>query len=661
MDKKELVNAVRILSIDQIQKANSGHPGAPLGAAPMVFELFSNHMNFNPNDPNFVNRDRFILSAGHASALQYSSLHLFGYDVSIEDLKNFRQLGSNTPGHPEFHSTPGVECTTGPLGAGLAMGVGMAIASKHLGSVFNKEDFKVFDNYIYIYSGDGCLMEGITSEASSLAGHLGLSNLILFYDSNEITIEGSTDLAFTEDVEKRYTSYNWNVEKVEDGNNLEEISKAIENAKKQNEKPTIIIIKTQIGYGCPEKVGKSSSHGEPLGVENVKKTREYLGWKEEEAFKIPEEIYEEFNKIVESKKKKYDEYQKGFKKYFENHPEMKGKWDLYFNKNAKEILDNHLDELFVRAEKDEATRVSSSNILQKVKDFLPNLVGGSADLAPSNKTEMKNSGHIQKDDFSGRNIHYGVRENAMAAIGNGILCFGGLKSYISTFFVFSDFLKPMLRLSAIMRVPLISIFTHDSIGVGEDGVTHEPVEQAIMLRTIPNFNVYRPADAFETACGWYIALTSENTPTALILTRQGLPQLKETSKEALKGGYIIKESDKETPDGILIASGSEVSLALKAREELLKDDIDVRVVSMPCQEVFEIQSEEYKEKVLPRNVLKRVAVEALSKVSWYKYVGLNGRIVGMTTFGDSAPAKQLFEKFSITSSEIVRVFKEIDV
>lgn len=659
MDRNQLVNAIRILSIDQVEKANSGHPGAPMGAAPMTFELFANHMNFNPEDPAWANRDRFVLSAGHASALQYSLLHLFGYKVSVEDLKNFRQMDSITPGHPEYHATPGVECTTGPLGAGLSMSVGMALASKHLGSIFNKDDFKVFDNYIYVYAGDGCMMEGITSEASSFAGNLGLDNLIVFYDSNDITIEGGTDLAFTEDVKKRYEAYGWNVENVSDGNNLEEISNAIESAKTKKGKPSLIIVKTKIAYGCPELEGKSQAHGSPLGEENVKATRKNLGWKEEEPFKVSRDIYEEFDKYVVKKKEYYNSYQENLKRYFEKYPEMKEKWDIYFNKSAKEMLDNHIDEFFRKMDKKEATRASSGNVLQKIKEIMPNFIGGSADLAPSNKSDLKNEKSISKSDFSGRNIHYGIRENAMVAIANGILTFGGIRTYIATFFVFSDYAKPMLRLSSIMGVPLIAIFTHDSIGVGEDGATHQPIEQAAMFRAMPNFNVFRPADAFETECGYYLALTNENTPTAMILSRQNLEQLEETSKDALKGGYILKDSNKEIPDGIIISSGSELQLALKAREELLKDDIDVRVVSMPCQEIFEEQSDEYKETILPSNIEKRLAVEALSSVSWYKYVGLKGKIIGIDNFGQSSPADKLFVKYGFTVENVVNTFKEI--
>lgn len=657
VDKNNCVNAVRILSIDQVQKANSGHPGAPLGASPMCYELWSNHMNFNPDIPKWINRDRFVLSAGHASAMQYALLHLFGYDLTIEDLKNFRQLDSLTPGHPEYNHTPGIECTTGPLGAGFAMGVGMAIAQNHLASIFNRDDYNVIDNYTYIYSGDGCLMEGITSEASSLAGTLGLDRLIVLYDSNNITIEGSTDYAFSENVKDRYLSYNWQVLEVEDGNNLDEIGKAIKNAKKEKNKPSIIIVKTQIGYGCPAKQGTSSAHGEPLGEENVKTTRQTLNWKEEEPFKVSEEIYEEFSKIKEEKISKYNLWNEKLESYFSKYPDMKKIWDIYFNTKTEDLINKK--DLFTKKDGQEATRASSGDALQKIKDMVPNLIGGSADLAPSNKTEMKGVDFISKKDFSGRNIHYGVRELAMAGIGNGILAYGGLKTYIATFFVFSDYTKPMLRLSSMMQVPLISIFTHDSIGVGEDGATHQPIEQATMLRSLPNFYTFRPADYIETACGWYLGLTNEKAPTALLLTRQNLPQLQETSTEALKGGYILQDSQKNIPDGIIIATGSEVHLALEAREQLLKENLDVRVVSMPCMELFDEQSDEYKEKILPSNVSKRVSVEALSTLSWYKYVGLKGKAIGIDSFGSSAPANQLFEKYGITVENIVKTFKSL--
>ena len=598
------VNAIRVLAADSIQKAKSGHPGLPLGAAAAAYELWAKHMNHNPKNPDWANRDRFILSGGHGSTLLYSLFHLFGYgNLSIEELKRFRQDGSLTPGHPEYKHTVGVEATTGPLGAGMAMAVGMAMAEAHLATVFNKEGFPVVDHYTYVLGGDGCMMEGISSEAFSLAGTLGLNKLIVLYDSNSISIEGSTDIAFTENVQKRFEAFGFQTLVVEDGNNLEEIGKAIEEAKADKTRPSMITIKTQIGFGCPAKQGKASAHGEPLGEENVKALKENLGYPADKDFYVPEEVYDNYRKITEEKGKVEEEWNKLFADYCAKYPEMKELWDKYHDENAADYLIDDED-FWAYEDAPQATRNLSGTMINRIKDILPNFIGGSADLAPSNKTNMKDAGDFSKDNYGGRNLHFGVREIAMAAIGNGLALHGGLKPYVATFFVFSDYTKPMARLAAIMGLPLTYVFTHDSIGVGEDGPTHEPVEQLAMLRSLPNFNVFRPADATETAAAWYYAITNKTTPTALALTRQNLPQLSGSSKEALKGGYIIEDSTKETPDAIIMASGSEVSLAVDAKAELAKDGIDVRVVSMPCMDLFEKQSDEYKEKVLPKSVRK---------------------------------------------------------
>lgn len=650
------VNAIRVLAADAVQKANSGHPGLPLGSAAMAYELWANHMNHNPADPKWFNRDRFILSGGHGSTLLYSLLHLFGYGLTKEDLAQFRQWGSLTPGHPEYGHTVGVEATTGPLGAGMGMAVGMAVAEAHLAAVFNKENYPVVDHYTYVLGGDGCMMEGISSEAFSLAGTLGLSKLIVLYDSNKISIEGGTDIAFTEDVRKRFEAFGFQTLVVEDGNNIEEIGKAIEEAKADKTRPTMITVKTKIGYGCPAKEGKASAHGEPLGADNVTALKENLGWPSQEPFYVPDEVYANYKEKAKKGAEAEAAWNKLFAEYCEAYPEMKKLWDEYFDENAAEkVLDD--ENFWSYEDKPQATRNLSGVQLNKLKNMLPNLMGGSADLAPSTKTYMSDMGDFSKDNYAGRNMHFGVRELAMTAIGNGMMLHGGLHAFVSTFFVFSDYVKPMARLSAIMGVPLTFVLTHDSIGVGEDGPTHEPIEQLAMLRSLPNFTVYRPCDATETAAAWAYAVTSKKTPTALVLTRQNLPQMAGSSKEALKGAYVIADSAKNVPDAILIASGSEVSLAVDAKAELIKDGIDVRVVSMPSMDVFEQQSDEYKESVLPKSVRKRVAIEALSDFGWGRYVGLDGAYVTMHSFGASAPAATLFKEFGFTVENVVRTVK----
>ncbi|ETO98758.1 transketolase [Lachnoanaerobaculum sp. MSX33] len=652
------VNTIRVLSADGIEKAKSGHPGLPLGAAPIAYELFANHMKHNPKNPDWANRDRFILSAGHGSMLLYSLFHLFGYgDLSMDDLKSFRQLDSKTPGHPEYGHTVGVEATTGPLGAGMGMAVGMAMAEAHMASVFNKEGYDIVDHYTFVLGGDGCLMEGISSEAFSLAGTLGLSKLIVFYDSNGISIEGSTDIAFTENVVDRMKAFGFQTIEVEDGNDLEAIGKAIQEAKSDKNRPSFIKINTVIGYGAGKKQGTAGAHGEPLGSEALAALKSGFGFNPEESFKVDADVYENFNKINEKNAKIEEEWNKLFKEYANKYPEDAKKWDNYYSEINASLIDN--DEFWAWDDAPAATRNISGSIINRLKDIFPNLIGGSADLSPSNKTVMNGEGYISKDDFSGRNIHFGVREFAMTAITNGILLHGGLRAYCATFFVFSDYTKPMARLSALMNIPTIFVFTHDSIGVGEDGPTHEPIEQLAMLRSLPNFNTFRPADARETIAAWYAAMVSKSTPTAIVLTRQNLPQLDGSGKKALKGAYIIKEASKSTPDMILIASGSEVSLAIEAATELEKDNISTRVVSMPCMDVFEAQSREYKEEVLPKNVRNRVAIEALSSFGWDRYTGLDGRVISMNSFGASAPQDLLFKKFGFTKENVVTTAKEV--
>lgn len=649
------VNAIRVLAADAIQKANSGHPGLPLGSAPMAYELWANHMHHNPKNPQWANRDRFILSGGHGSTLLYSLLHFYGYGLTMDDMKSFRQLDSLTPGHPEYGHTTGVEATTGPLGAGMGMAVGMAMAEAHLAATFNEDGFPIVDHYTFALGGDGCMMEGISSEAFSLAGTLGLSKLIVLYDSNRISIEGSTDIAFRENVQARMQAFGFQTITVEDGNDLEAIGRAIEEAKADKEHPSFITVKTEIGYGCPAKQGKASAHGEPLGVDNVKALKENLGWPEpDKSFNIPQDVYDHYAELAKKGAEAEAAWDKLFADYAAKFPEKKALWDKFHAPvDAKALLDD--DAFWAYEDKPQATRGLSGTMIQRLKDRMPQLIGGSADLAPSNKTYMKDAGDFSKEDYTGRNLHFGVREFAMTAIANGITLHGGLRTYIGTFFVFSDYTKPMARLAALMGLPVTYIFTHDSIGVGEDGPTHEPVEQLAMWRALPNVNTFRPADATETAAGWYLAVTSQHTPTALVLTRQNLPQLPGSSKDALKGAYVVSEAkDPKAMKGILIGTGSEVSLAIEAQAELAKEGIDVRVVSMPCEELFDAQDASYKESILPKNIRARVAVEAAADFGWGKYVGLDGATVTMKGFGASAPAAKLFEKFSFTKENVVK-------
>ncbi|MFL0246556.1 transketolase [Candidatus Clostridium stratigraminis] len=644
------VNSIRILSAEGVQKANSGHPGLPLGAAPMAYTLWAKQMKHNPKNSKWLDRDRFILSAGHGSMLLYSLLHLFGYGLTIDDLMNFRQLGSKTPGHPEYGHTNGVETTTGPLGQGLATGVGMAIAESHLAEKFNRPNFKIVDHYTYVLSGDGDMMEGITSEAASLAGTLALDKLIVLYDSNKISIEGNTDIAFRESVEARYKAYGWQVLVVEDGNDITSINNAIKLAKEDHERPSIIVIKTQIGYGSP-KQGTAGVHGEPLGAENIKKTKEFLKWQYEGEFHVPEEVRVHMASLIEEGEEKEEEWNRIFTNYGNKYPELAKEWEVWHSDKLPVELLN--DEDFWKFSGKMATRASSGEVINRLAKLVPNLIGGSADLAPSNKTYMKDKGDFSAEDRSGANLHFGVREHAMAAIGNGIAVHGGLRTFVATFFVFSDYMKGAMRLSSLMKLPVTYVLTHDSIGVGEDGPTHQPIEQLAALRSMPNMNVFRPADSNETASAWYSAITSQDGPTTLVLTRQNLPLYEESKKGALKGAYILKDSEKAVPDIILMATGSEVELIYEAAKVLKDRGIDARVVSMPSFEVFEAQSSEYKESVLPKSVRNRLAVEAASSFGWHKYVGFDGDIISIDHFGESAPAEQLFEKFGFTVENVV--------
>lgn len=647
---KLCINAIRVLSADAIEKSKSGHPGLPLGAATMAYTLWSN-MNHNGKNPKWDNRDRFVLSAGHGSMLEYSLLHLFGYGITVEDIKNFRQVGSLTPGHPEYGHTQGVEITTGPLGQGICNAVGMAIAEAHLAEKFNKPGYEVVNHNTYAIVGDGCLMEGISGEASSLAGTLGLGKLVVLYDSNNISIEGNTDIAFREDVAKRYEAYNWQVIKVNDGNDIEAIENALEEAKKETTKPSMIIVKNQIGFGCPAKQGKASAHGEPLGAENVKAMKENLGWKQED-FYVPAQVYSNMDKYINAGVEKENSWNNLFERYKNEYPELAEEYSKWMSGeiDSESLLNN--EELW-SFDKEMATRESSGIMINRLANLIPNLIGGSADLAPSNKTYMTGKGDFSAEDRSGRNLHFGVREHAMAAIANGMYAHGGLKVFCATFFVCSDYMKGAMRLSSLMNLPVSYVLTHDSIGVGEDGPTHQPIEQLAALRSMPNMTVFRPADSKETAAAWYYAVTNGSTPTSLVLTRQKLPLYDGCAKRALKGGYILKDSKKEIPDVILMASGSEVELIYKAADELAARGIDARVVSIPSFEIFNAQDEAYKESVLPNSVRKRVAVEALTSFGWYQYVGLDGRIISLDTFGASGNADALFKQFGFTVENVV--------
>ena len=650
MNSKELcVNSIRILAAEAIQKANSGHPGLPLGAAPIGFAVWADNMVHNPEHPTFENRDRFVLSAGHGSMLEYALLYLFGYGLTKEDLKNFRQFGSRTPGHPEYGHTPGVETTTGPLGQGIANGVGMALAEAHLAAKFNRPGYPVVDHYTYVVTGDGCMEEGIEYEAASFAGTMGLGKLIVLYDDNDITIEGNTDVTFRENVGKRHEAQGWHVQYVSDGNVVDDIDRAIRRAKKVKDKPSLIVVKTTIGFGSPL-AGKADCHGSPLGVANLEATKAALGWTEA-PFEVPEEVFEFCRNAVHRGKRAEAKWNKLFKAYEAEYPELAAEYRGFLRNERPDLASC---ESLWQFDKADATRGTSFTVLNKLADLVPNLIGGSADLAPSNKSNMKKRADLTPENLAGDNIHFGIREHAMAAITNGMALHGGLTCYCSTFFVFTDYMKNAMRMSALMGLPVTYILTHDSIGVGEDGPTHQPVEHLVGLRAIPNMKVFRPADGKETAAAWVSALSGEKRPTLLVLSRQNLPQYENSGKQALKGGYILEDCA-GTPDVILMASGSEVELCVKAKGLLEKQELAVRVVSMPCMELFNEQPADYREQVLPNAVRARVAVEAAGPMSWDRYVGLDGACVCMEGFGASGPADQLFAHFGFTPEHVAEV------
>ncbi|ENZ5669808.1 transketolase [Enterococcus faecalis] len=655
------VNTIRTLSIEAVQKANSGHPGLPMGAAPMAYALWTKHLKVNPTTSrNWVDRDRFVLSAGHGSAMLYSLLHLSGYNVTIDDLKNFRQWDSKTPGHPEVHHTDGVEATTGPLGQGIAMAVGMAMAEAHLAATYNRDSFPIMDHYTYAICGDGDLMEGVSQEASSMAGHMKLGKLIVLYDSNDISLDGPTSKAFTENVGARYEAYGWQHILVKDGNDLDEIEAAIEAAKAETDKPTLIEVKTVIGYGAP-KEGTSSVHGAPIGEEGITAAKAVYGW-EYPDFTVPEEVAARFKEtMIDEGQKAEEAWNEMFKNYEHAHPELAKQFKEAFANQLPEGWEQELPkyELGTSA----ASRVTSKETIQAISKVVPSFWGGSADLSASNNTMVAAEKDFEPGQYEGRNIWFGVREFAMAAAMNGIQLHGGSHVYGGTFFVFTDYLRPAIRLASLQKVPVTYVLTHDSVAVGEDGPTHEPIEQLASVRCIPNVHVIRPADGNETVAAWKIAMTSTETPTILVLSRQNLPVLEGTLEHASdsvqKGAYVLSPQKGEQPAGILIATGSEVNLAVEAQAKLAEEGIDVSVVSMPSFDLFEKQSAEYKESVLPKAVTKRVAIEAAASFGWERYVGTEGKTITIDHFGASAPGGLVLEKFGFTPENVVNTYKSL--
>lgn len=656
------INTIRTLSIDAIEKANSGHPGMPMGAAPMAYTLWTQFMNHNPKNPNWFNRDRFVLSAGHGSMLLYSLLHLAGYGLTIDDLKSFRQWDSLTPGHPEFGHTAGVDATTGPLGQGIAMAVGMAMAERHLAATYNRDSYNVVDHYTYGICGDGDLMEGVSAEAASLAAHLQLGRLVVLYDSNDISLDGDLDKSFSESVEDRFKAYGWQYLRVEDGNDLAAIAEALEASKTDETRPTLIEVKTVIGYGSPNRSGKSAVHGAPLGSDELKLTKDAYKWTFEKDFHVPEEVYEHFEKAcVEAGSNKETEWNTLFNEYKTAYPELAQQLEGAINNELPEGWDKDIP--VYEEGKSLASRASSGEVLNGISNNLPSLFGGSADLAGSNNTMIKGAEDFTPADYAGRNIWFGVREFAMGAALNGMMLHGGVHAFGGTFFVFSDYLRPAIRLAAIMKLPVTYVFTHDSVAVGEDGPTHEPVEQLAALRAMPDLGVIRPADGNEVAAAWRTAIESTDRPTALILTRQNLPTLKNTAELAYegvrKGGYIVSASQKEQADVLLIATGSEVNLAVSAQAKLAEENIDAAVISMPSWDRFEDQSKEYKQSVINPAVKKRLGIEMASPFGWDRYTGDEGEILAINRFGASAPGNKIMEEFGFTVDNVVSRVKAL--
>lgn len=664
MENKDLIqksiDTVRVLSADAVQKANSGHAGTPMALAPLGHVLWADTMHYNPKNPDWPNRDRFVLSCGHACMLQYSFLYLTGYGISLDDIKNFRQLHSITAGHPEYGLTPGIEVTTGPLGQGFANGVGMAIAQQYMAARYNKPDFNLFDYKIYAICSDGDLMEGVTAEAASLAGHLGLGNMIYFYDSNSITIEGDTDLAFDEDVSKRFEAYGWHVQNLPDINDLDAISEAIKNAQNETNRPSLIKVRSIIGYGSPNKHNSADAHGSPLGKDEVRLVKENFGFDPDKDFDVPAEVLSYYQTAAEKSAKNESDWNELYKKYKETHPELAKEYETITSGKLPEGWEEKLP-VFEAGEK-LATRKASGKTLNAIAEFLPQLIGGSADLAPSTDTNLEAYKSFSRKNRDGRNFHFGIREHAMGAVLNGMVLSNYLIPYGATFLIFSDYMRPPLRLAAIMKIRTIMVFTHDSIGLGEDGTTHQPIEQLIGLRAVPNLTVIRPADANETAQAWRVAIEHTDGPVAIALTRQGIPiidQKKYAGAENLeKGAYILSDSEGE-PEIILIATGSEVHLILEAQEELKKSKIQARVVSMPSWNLFDEQDDAYKEKVFPKNIRKRLAVEAGSPVGWMKYTTDDGDVIGIDRFGESAPGEEVMKEFGFTVENVVKRAKAL--
>ncbi|WP_144552562.1 transketolase [Bacillus sp. X1(2014)] len=652
------VNTIRTLSIDAINSANSGHPGLPMGAAPMAYALWANHLNHNSANAKWFNRDRFILSAGHGSSLLYSLLHLAGYNVSLEDLKSFRKLNSKTPGHPEFGHTDGVEATTGPLGQGIANAVGMAMAEAHLAAKFNQDGYPVIDHYTYTLVGDGDLMEGVSYEAMSMAGHMKLGKLIALYDSNDISLDGELNLSFSEDIQKRTESAHWQYLRVEDGNDVAEISKAITLAKQNTNQPTLIEIRTTIGYGSPKVAGTNKAHGNPLGAEEARATKQVYGWNYEEDFFVPEEVKAHFEELKQRGISQEQQWNALFQSYQETYPELAKELQQAI---TGEVLINAEDILTFETGKTISTRVASGEAINHFVKSVPSIFGGSADLSHSTMTDIKEDAAFAVESFSGRNIYFGVREHAMGAAGNGLALHGGVKPFVSTFFVFNDYLRPSIRLAALQKLPITYVFTHDSIAVGEDGPTHEPIEQLASLRAIPGLTVIRPSDANESASAWAYALNQTDGPVALVLSRQNLPVFQETQANLdnlSKGAYVLTQTN-DQPEVILIATGSEVSLAINAKAELEKENVSVRIVAMPSWELFDRQPKEYKELVLPASIKKRVALEMGISLGWERYVGLEGKVLSIDTFGASGTGAAVMELFGFTTENVVRTAKSL--
>ena len=650
------VNTIRTLSMDAVQKANAGHPGTAMALAPLAHVLWSRILNYDPQDPRWPNRDRFILSAGHACVLQYSILHLTGYDLSMDDLKQFRQLHSITPGHPEYGLTPGIEVTTGPLGQGVGNGVGFAIGQKMLADRYNKPDYDLFNYHTYVICSDGDMMEGISYEAGSIAGHLKLGNLIYLYDDNNISIDGNTNITFTEDVNARFEAQGWHVQHVEEVNDLDAVQKAIENAKAETERPSFIRIKTIIGYGSPNKANTPGVHGAPLGEEEVAKTKENLGWDPDKKFFVPDGVYDFYQEAVKSGKEKHEAWQKLFDEYKSKHGDLA---EEYLNFTQEKLPSGWSDKLPTYSPDDGpiATRNAGKKAMNAIAPNLPLLVGGAADLVESTKTEVEDSGSFEPGNYGGRNIHFGIREHVMGAITNGIALTEGLIAYGSTFFIFTDYMRPPIRLAAIMKLRSIFVYTHDSVGLGEDGTTHQSVEQLMSLRAVPNVTVIRPADANETSQAWRVAIEHKDGPVLIVLSRQNLPVISYESdmgpENLEKGAYILKDSA-ETPQVILIGTGSEVWVALEAQEKLRAEGIHARVVSMPSWELFAQQDESYREQVFPADIKKRISIEAGATLGWERYTTSEGVAIGIDRFGESAPGKALMQEFGFSADNVVK-------